>query len=144
MNIWKIIYVNDTKIWLIIAVIHNILRSSNIWCSYALKWMRHILRVQCFVAHRYELLTKRDVKMTGSWPSFFSCVIKDRGQYPAILTSRSVNKGFIIWKSVLLHDRCNEECSSGKLLQLFSNKLNWCLLSAVSSNQLTRTKTAGA
>jgi len=35
---------------------------------------------------------------------------KERGQHPAILTSRLVNKGSIVWKSVILHDRCNEGC----------------------------------
>ena len=59
--------------------------------------------------YMYGLLTKCEVKMAGYWPSSFFCVFmdrdgvevhkhakKERGQYPAILTSHLVNKGFII------------------------------------------------
>ena len=60
---------------------------------------------------KYGLLTKREVKMAGYWPSsFFSLFMdrdevevhkhakKERGQYSAILKEQasSVNKGFII------------------------------------------------
>ena len=112
--------------------IYNLHFNSEAWWWNLLVWCHHA---------RGLLIPKREVKMTGCWPTSFSCVFMDRGQYPAILTSSLVNKGFIIWKSVILHDRCNEGCSSGKLLHLFSNWFTWCLLSAVSSNQLTRTKT---
>jgi len=30
---------------------------------------------------------------------------KERGQYPAILTSRLINKGFIIWDKTPKHDK---------------------------------------
>ena len=59
----------------------------------------------------YALLTKREVKMAGYWPSSFFCVFmdrdevevhknakKERGKYPATLDRTTlVNKGFIIW-----------------------------------------------
>ena len=35
----------------------------------------------------YALLTKREVKMAGYWPSSF--FEKERGQYPAILTKQA-------------------------------------------------------
>ena len=67
----------------------------------------------------YGLLTKREVKMAGYWPSSFFCVFmdrdkvevhkhakKERGQYPAILTEQAlVNKGFIIWDKTPKHDK---------------------------------------
>jgi len=48
-------------------------------------------------------MTKREVKMAGYWPmdrdgvEINKLAKKERGQYPAILTSRLVNEGFIIW-----------------------------------------------
>ena len=35
---------------------------------------------------KYILLTKREVKMTGYWPSSLFNAKRERGQYPAILT----------------------------------------------------------
>ena len=54
------------------------------------------------IVNKYGLLTKREVKMAGYWPSSFFCVFMDRdevevhkhakkeqGQYPAILTEQA-------------------------------------------------------
>ena len=62
-----------------------------------------------FKTQMYGLLTKREVKMALYRPSSFFVFMaldrvevhkltkKEEGQYQAILTSCSVNKGFIIW-----------------------------------------------
>ena len=74
-----------------------------------LKWKIAASRFLKQLLHTYELLTKCEVKMAGYWPSSFFCVFmdrdevevhkfakKERGQYPAILTSHLVNKGFTL------------------------------------------------
>ena len=60
----------------------------------------------------YGLLTKREVKMAGYWPScFFACLwIETKTRIRPISShldrASLVNKGFIIWDKTPKHDLC--------------------------------------
>jgi len=80
--------------------------------------------LESVLTYKYGLLTKCEVKMVGYWPSsFFACLwtetesrsinsqIKERGQYPAILTERA-------WsiKDLLYGFRRNFSCGTRRVV----------------------------
>ena len=72
----------------------------------------------------YGLLTKREVKMAGYWPSSFFCVFMDRdevevhkhakqerGQYPAILTEQAWSIKDLLY-GIKHHNLINVPCGT--------------------------------